>query len=101
MRRSWTPVIVPWMAICKVMHIGDFVEVTGGLHKEQKGWVDEVDLYTQAVNIIRMVDEGKPFSDNVEVCPILNENPPRSYSLQMFQVNINLLKHSDAPTFLG
>jgi len=83
------------------MHIGDFVEVTGGLHKEQKGWVDEVDLYTQAANIIRMVDEGKPFSDNVEVCPILNENPPRSYSLQMFQVNINLLKHSDAPTLLG
>ena len=39
-------VIVPWMAICRVLHIGDFIEVTGGLHKEQKGWVDNMDLYT-------------------------------------------------------
>ena len=94
-------VVVPWMAICKVLHIGDFIEVTGGLHKEQKGWVDEVDLRTQVANIIRMVDEETSFSDNVEVRPILNENPPCSYSLQTFQVNIILLKHSDVPTLLG
>ena len=68
-------VIVPWMAICKVLRIGDFVEVTGGLHKEQKGWVDNVDLSSRVANIIRMVDERKPFSDHAEVHPILNENP--------------------------
>jgi hydrogenase maturation factor len=60
-------VIVGWMAICKVVRIGDFVEVTGGLHKAQKGWVDEVHL-GYAVNIIRM-DESKPTSEHVEVRP--------------------------------
>lgn len=68
-------VIVPWMAICKVVRIGDFVKVTGGLLKEQKGWVDGVDLAIQVVDVIRMVDEGKPTSDHVEVRPILNECP--------------------------
>jgi transcription elongation factor len=60
-------VVVPWMAICKVVRIGDFVEVSGGLHKEQKGWVDEVELDNQVANVIRMVDEGKPISGHVEV----------------------------------
>jgi hypothetical protein len=32
-------VVGSWMVIHKVMRIGDFVEVTGGLHKDQKGWV--------------------------------------------------------------
>lgn len=72
-------VVVPWVAICKVVHIGDFVEVSGGLHKEQKGWVDEVELKTQVANVIRMVDEGKPISDHVEVCPILNECPLQAH----------------------
>lgn len=70
-------VIVPWMAIWKVFRIGDFVKVTGGLHKEQKGWVDNVDLRSGVANIIRMVDErlGKPFLDHAEVRTILNEKP--------------------------
>jgi transcription elongation factor len=76
-------VIVPWMAICKVFRIGDFVEVTGGLHKEQKGWVDVVDLHRGVANIIRMVDERKPFSDHAEVRTILNEN--------LFQVRAHIL----------
>ena len=66
--------IVSWMDICKVMRLGDFFEVTGGLHKDQKGWVDVVDLRTRVANIIRMVDKpGKTFSDRPEVCPIMNE----------------------------
>lgn len=72
-------VIVPWMAICKVLRIGDFVEVTGGLHKEQKGWVDKVNLHTQVANVIRMVDNGKPISDHVEVRLKLNECPPHVF----------------------
>ena len=70
-------VIVPWMAICKVVHIGNFIEVTGGLHKEQKGWVDGVN--TQVVNIIRMVDEERPISDHVEMHPILNKCPHHAH----------------------
>ena len=45
-------VVVPWIAICRVVRIGDFVEVSGGLHKEQKGWVDEVELFNQVANVI-------------------------------------------------
>jgi hypothetical protein len=58
-------VIVPWMDICKVVCIGDFVEVTGGLHKEQRGWVDQVDLEVKLANIIAMADDGKPFDGEV------------------------------------
>jgi hypothetical protein len=42
------------MAICKVLRIEDFIEVMGGLHKEQKGWVDKLDLCSGVANIIRM-----------------------------------------------
>ena len=66
-------VVVPWTAVCKVIRIGDFVEVSCGLHKGQKGWVDEVTIWSQVANIIRMVDEEKPTSDRVEVHPILSE----------------------------
>ena len=66
-------VIVPWAAICKVMRIGDFVEVTSGLHKDQKGWVDAVNLYAGMANIIQLVDQAKSFSDRVEVRPELNQ----------------------------
>jgi transcription elongation factor len=76
-------VIVPWMSIYKVLRIGDFVEVMGGLHKEQKGWVNEVNLDCGVANIIRMVDERKPFSDHAEVRTILNEN--------LFQVRAHIL----------
>ena len=71
-------VVVSWTAIYKVMRIGDFVKVTGGLHKDQKGWVDEVNLGTAVANIIRMVDEGTPVFGHVEVGPILNEWPPHA-----------------------
>jgi len=74
-------VVVPWMAICKVVRVGDFVEVTAGLHKEQKGWVDGVELDTQVANVIRMVDEGfrKPIAGHIEVRPVLNECPPHAH----------------------
>jgi hypothetical protein len=74
-------VVVPWITICKAIEIGDFVEVTSGLRGLQKdqGWVDQVDLlYTRMANIIRMPDEGKPFSDHPEVRPISNHCPHRN-----------------------
>ena len=64
---------VHWLNICKIICVGDFVEVTGGMHKGQHGWVDEVNLYTQVANIIRLVDKEKPVFDRCEVCPIPNE----------------------------
>ena len=72
-------VVVPWIAICKVVRIGDFVEVIAGLHKEQKGWVDEINLSIEVANIIRMVDKGKQISDHVEVLSILNEWSPHAH----------------------
>ncbi len=61
-------VVVSWMSICRVIRIGDFVEVIGGLHKEQRGWVDMVDIcyQTQLANVIRLLDEEK-FPDTPEV----------------------------------
>jgi hypothetical protein len=65
-------VIVPWVAICKVINVGDFVEVTGGSQKEQRGWVDEVDLRTRLANVISLVDGERPISDYPEVRRITN-----------------------------
>ena len=66
-------ICVGWLKICKIIHVGDFVEVTGGMHKGQSGWVEEVDLDTKVANVTQLVDEEKPQSDRCEVCPILNE----------------------------
>jgi hypothetical protein len=71
-------VVAPWISIYKVIEIGDFVEVTSGLQKDQRGWVDEVNLHTRVANIIRMADKGKPFSDHPEVRRILNDCPPHN-----------------------
>jgi hypothetical protein len=72
-------VSVGWMDICKFVRIGDFVEVTGGVHKGQKGWVDEVVLtfLCQVANIIQLVDGERPVADRTKVCPIqlLDECP--------------------------
>ena len=67
------PCFRSWLQICKAICVGDFVEVTFGIHNGQRGWVDEVNLYSQAANVIQLVDEEKPLSDRCEVCTILNE----------------------------
>jgi ribosomal protein L24 len=64
---------VPWVKICKIIHVGDFVEVTGGMHKGQKGWVDKVDFDFQIANVIHLVDKEKLVSDHCEVCPTPNK----------------------------
>ena len=68
-------VCVGWLNICKIIRVGDFVEVTGGMHEGKSGWVEEVDISscTQVANVIQLVDEEKPQSDRCEVCPISNE----------------------------
>jgi transcription elongation factor len=66
-------ICVGWLKICKVIHIGDFVKVTGGMHKGQSGWVEEVDLYYRLANIIKLVDKEKPQSDRCEVRLSSNE----------------------------
>jgi hypothetical protein len=64
-------VVASWMAICRVIRVSDFVEVMGGLHKGQRGWVDAVEINpdTQVASIIRLLDEEK-FSDCLEVRPM-------------------------------
>ena len=54
-----TEVVVPWVAICKVIRVGDYVEVTGGMHKGQSGWVVNMDLYDHLVDVIFVVNEEK------------------------------------------
>jgi hypothetical protein len=53
-----------------------------------------------------MAEEGAPWTDDIEVCPItkrINIHLMLRYSRQTvtFQVNVNLLKHSDVPHVLG
>ena len=61
---------ISWLKICKIIQIRDFIEVTGGMHKGQKGWVHEVDLHFKMAEVIQLVDKEKPVSDCCEVCPI-------------------------------
>jgi hypothetical protein len=65
-------ICVPWLVIFKDIRVGDFVEVTGGMHIGQRGWVDEVELSSQVANVIQLV-EGEELSDRTGVCPIPNE----------------------------
>ena len=58
---------VSWLKICKIIVVGDFVEVTGGMHKGQRGWVDEVTIRSQVANVIQLVDNEKPLPDRCEV----------------------------------
>lgn len=67
-------ICVHWSKICKIINVGDFVEVTGGMHEGQSGWVEWVTmtLYAQVADVFQ-VDKEKPQSDRCEVCPISNE----------------------------
>jgi hypothetical protein len=68
-------VCVRWLDICKDIRVGDFVEVTGGMHQGQRCWVDEVQLADQVANVIQLVEKEKlSESDRTEVCPIPNDD---------------------------
>jgi hypothetical protein len=76
-------VCVPWLKIRKVIHQGDFVEVTGGMYLGQTGWVvglqdlagTSVDHYfsIQMANILKIEDKEKQLSERSQVFPILFE----------------------------
>ena len=76
-------VCVSWLKIRKVIHQGDFVEVTGGMYLGQTGWVVgledltgwSVDHYfsIQMVNILKTEDKGKQLSESIQVFSILFE----------------------------
>jgi ribosomal protein L24 len=59
---------VGWLDICKVIHEGDFVEITGGDYQGQTGWVDQV-VY-QTVSIIRVLEKHSAISlsERTDVC---------------------------------
>lgn len=71
-------VCVPWIKIRKIIHRGDFVEVTGGMYLGWTGWVGEFDeqraslddkfhIGGQIANIIKLEDKDKPLSDRTQV----------------------------------
>jgi len=74
---------VPWSKICKVIHGGDFVEVTGGIHQGWTGWVVEVDMISRVANIISTKDEEMHSSDCSKVCPT-----PNGYHVLIFLLDI-------------
>jgi transcription elongation factor len=74
-------VCVPWLKIRRVIHQGDFVEVTGGMYLGCRGWVGELQDQTgslgdhlrftgQVANIIKIEDKDKPLSDRTQVFPV-------------------------------
>ena len=78
-------VCVPWLKIKRVLHEGDFVEVTGGKYLGCRGWVGELRemfgsqdndyrLVGKVANIINIEDKDKPLSERTQVFdPIPNE----------------------------
>jgi len=74
---------VPWLKIRKVIHQGDFVEVTGGMYLGQTGWVAELHelggsmgddgVVLQVANIITIEDKERPLSERTQVFLILFE----------------------------
>jgi hypothetical protein len=67
-------VSVPWLNLCKIIHGGNFVEVTGGVHQGWSGMVVEVDMIGLVASIIPTGDEKMSLNCS-EVCPILHEHP--------------------------
>jgi transcription elongation factor len=59
---------VGWLFICKVIHEGDFVEITGGDYQGQTGWVDQV-VYQKA-SIVRVLEKHSAISlsERTDVC---------------------------------
>jgi len=81
-------ILVPWLQIRKVMHQGDFVEVTGGTYLGWTGWVGELHEQTgsmgddedftrisgQVATIIKLEDKDRALSERTQVfLPIPNE----------------------------
>jgi hypothetical protein len=67
-------VSIPWLNLCKVIHGGNFVEVTGGEHQGWTGIVVKVDMISMVASIIPTGDENMSLNCS-EVCPILHEHP--------------------------
>ncbi len=67
-------VSVSWLAIQKVVSLGDFIEVTGGVFCGRMGWIKAID--GEVVGIVRDLDGQKPITlDNIRVSQILNVIP--------------------------
>ncbi len=77
---------VRWLDFFKVIVVGDYVEVTGGMHKGQRGWVVNMDPYGQVAEVVRSVDEEKPFSESTP---------------EVFEVHANVLRLTAVPHVLG
>ena len=76
---------VPWLKICKVIHGGDFVEVTGGIHQGWTGWVVDIDMINLVAEIIPAREEATQSSDCSKVCPTLDEYPRTHFSPRHFK----------------
>jgi len=76
---------VPWLDIRKVVSVGQFVEVTAGVYRGQKEWVDTVvtggmyqelsgwqhKMYNHVAGIVKDPDGQKHLTpDSIEVCDI-------------------------------
>jgi ribosomal protein L24 len=61
-----------WSEVCKFIREGDFVEVTGGMHRGRRGWVVDVDLLKGEANIVPIGDDK---TDCAEVCSPPTEHP--------------------------
>jgi len=98
-----------WLEICKVVHVGDYVEITGGTYQGKTGWVVGVRDFgilgvpghNQVASIILHFEEKDALlSDGLEVCQILKFPAVDSCSLQI-ETHVNLLKHAVVPHVLG
>ena len=64
-----------WSEVCKFIREGDFVEVTGGMHRGRRGWVVDVDLREGAANIVPIGDDERQLADCAEVRSPPTEHP--------------------------
>jgi len=58
---------IPWLDICKIIHEGDYVEITGGMYQGETGWV----VLVTPENVATIILQCKVLSDRMEVCQIL------------------------------
>jgi len=99
---------VPWLDIRKVDSVGQFVEVTAGVYRGQKGWVDTVvtggmyqelsgwqhKMYDHVAGIVKDPDGQKRLTpDSIEVCDIPKNckgNPLRFRRSPVFRFRFQL-----------
>lgn len=62
--------VAPWLAIRKVIREGDYVEITGGIHHGQTGWVIAVRDGAQATIVLQVMAKKSMLSDDAEVCRV-------------------------------